>query len=127
MENIETHRYELGKTGEDIACDFLKKRGHVILERNFRSGHLEIDIISTDVCGIHFVEVKTRRFSVQAPPQESVTPAKQRRIVRAASQYLKARKSLGNPECFFDVFAVTFNPDSVTTEWIPQAFIPIYK
>jgi putative endonuclease len=46
--------------------------GHTILERNWRSGHLEIDIISFDKDGTHFVEVKTRSRSIQALSQEYV-------------------------------------------------------
>ena len=71
---------QTGKAGEEAACRFLADRGHVILARNWRSGHLEIDIISMDKAGIHFVEVKTRRPPMQTLPQESVTPGKQRKI-----------------------------------------------
>ena len=71
MEDCIRHKRELGRLGEDIACDWLSAHGHTVLRRNYRSGHLEIDIVSIDKDGIHFVEVKTRRFSVQAPPQES--------------------------------------------------------
>ena len=63
MESREDYRRDLGRLGEDIACDLLRKMGHTILERNYRNGHLEIDIISIDADGIHFVEVKTRRDS----------------------------------------------------------------
>ena len=76
MESREDHRRDLGRRGEDIACDLLRKMGHTILERNYRNGHLEIDIISIDADGIHFVEVKTRRDSIQAPPQYNVDKAR---------------------------------------------------
>ena len=78
------YRQTIGRKGEDIACRFLEGKGHRILERNFRSGHLEIDIISQDSMGIHFVEAKTRRMNVQAPPQDNVDLGKQKRIVSAA-------------------------------------------
>ena len=111
-----------------MACKFLLDRGHVILERNYRSGHLEIDIISFDGEGIHFVEVKTRRNNIQAPPQENVDRGKQQKIVRAAMSFLKTKRGLpyGNYECMFDVIAVTFESDSARLEWFPQAYIPIY-
>ena len=54
---IETDK--IGRRGEDIVCDYLVDRGHTILERNWRWGHLEIDIISINNIGIHFVEVKS--------------------------------------------------------------------
>lgn len=128
MEGDSKCRQKLGKLGEDIACDCLRKMGHVILERNWRSGHLEIDIISFDSDGIHFVEVKTRRSSIQAPPQENVDKTKQKRIVKAASAFLRTAKGLpyGSYECHFDIMAVTLEDDSFLTEWFPQAYIPIF-
>ena len=128
MEGEKNHRRELGVLGEDIACDFLRSQGHTILERNWRCGHLEIDIISFDAEGIHFVEVKTRRDSIQAPPQYSVDRRKQTRIVRAAQSFLRSGKGMpyGSHECMFDVVAVTFVGDKSKVEWFPQAFIPIF-
>jgi putative endonuclease len=129
MESADNYRGRLGRLGEDIACRMLESMGHIILERNWRSGHLEIDIISYDAAGIHFVEVKARRENIQAPPQENVDFRKQRRIVQAAQSFLKSGKGrpYGSHECMFDVVAVTFCGDTHSCEWIPQAFIPIYR
>ena len=128
MESGGNYRQTLGRKGEEMVCDFLEGRGHTILERNYRSGHLEIDIISFDAEGIHFVEVKTRRLSIQAPPQDNVDRAKQRRIAKAALGYLKTKNGLpyGNHECHFDIAAITFKGDEWTVEWFPQAYIPLY-
>ena len=120
------YRQTIGRRGEEIACRFLEATGHRIRERNFRSGHLEIDIISQDSQGIHFVEVKTRRMSVQAPPQDNVDTGKQRRIASAARKYLATSPHAGYEECFFDVAAITFEGETAEMEWIPQAYIPIY-
>ena len=128
MESDSNHRQELGKIGEDLACRLLERSGHMILERNFRSGHLEIDIISVNPEGIHFVEVKARRNSIQAPPQDCVGKTKQEKITKAALRYLKSAegRQFRNMEYMFDVIAVTFEGDEVRTEMFPQAFIPIY-
>ncbi len=128
MESGGNHRRDIGKTGEDMACEMLMDMGHIILERNWRSGHLEIDIISHDPSGIHFVEVKTRSRSIQAQPQENVDRQKQRRIAKAAQNYLRTRRGLpyGNHECSFDIVAVTFEGGRAKTEWFPQAYIPLY-
>lgn len=128
MEGGRNYRRELGQLGEDIACDFLRGRGHLILERNWRGGHLEIDIISFAADGIHFVEVKTRRESIQAPPQDNVNRQKQRRIVQAAQRFLRSGKGMpyGSHECMFDVIAVTFTGEDYRIEWFPQAYIPLY-
>ncbi len=128
MESERNYRRDIGKRGEDIACELLISMGHSILERNWRSGHLEIDIISYDPSGIHFVEVKTRSQSIQAPPQENVDRQKQQRIVKAAHGFMRTRKGLmsGNHEYNFDIVAVTFEGGKAITEWFPQAYIPLY-
>jgi putative endonuclease len=128
MEGNGNYRQELGRIGEDLACRHLESLGHWILARNWRSGHLEIDIISLGEDGIHFVEVKTRRRNVQAAPQDNVGYKKQAKIIKAAKGFLKSREGVpyGNHECSFDVVAVTFEGDKARLEWIPQAYIPIY-
>lgn len=128
MENSRNYKRDLGRIGEDLACRHLESIGHTILARNWRSGHLEIDIISIGQDGIHFVEVKTRRQNIQAAPQENVGHIKQSRITKAAVSFLKTRKGIpyGSHECSFDVVAVTFEGDEAKLEWIPQAYIPIY-
>ena len=128
MESGKDHRRELGRLGEDLACEWLLQHGHTILERNWRSGHLEIDVITFDAEGIHFVEVKARCRSIQAPPQENVTLLKQRRTAKAAQAYLRTSRGLPfrNAECLFDVVAVIFDGPSVQTEYFEQAYIPVY-
>lgn len=122
------HRRDIGKAGEDLACRFLQDMGHMILERNWRSSHQEIDIISADADGIHFVEVKARQKNIQAPPQMSVDHAKQRNIVKAARQFLRIIKGLpySSLECNFDIVAITFAEGNPEIDWFPQAYIPIY-
>ena len=128
MEAGGNHRQTLGKRGEDIACAHLESLGHTIVARNWRSGHLEIDIVSLAQDGIHFVEVKARQKSIQAAPQENVGHTKQSRTTRAALSFLNSRHGMpyGSHECSFDVVAVTFEGETPQVEWIPQAYIPIY-
>lgn len=128
MENSGNKRQITGRQGEDIACRLLECKGHLILERNFRTGHLEIDIISKAADGIHFVEVKARRENIQAPPQENVDLTKQRRIARAANGFLRSRRGMpfGSSECHFDIVAVTFTKNTAQVEYFPDAYIPIY-
>lgn len=128
MEDCGNYKRNLGHLGEDLACRHLENLGHTILTRNWRSGYLEIDIVSLGKDGIHFVEVKTRCRSIQAPPQENVGHKKQSRITKAALSFLKSREGIpyGSHECSFDVVAVTFQENDIKLEWIPQAYIPIY-
>ena len=128
MESGKHNRRGLGQEGEDMACRLLEERGHTIRERNWRSGQLEIDIISYNPDGIHFVEVKTRRSNIQAPPQDNVDRRKQQRISKAANAYLRTAEGLRFRcvEYNFDIVAVTFSHDGVRMDFIEQAYIPIY-
>ena len=78
----------IGKTGENAAFNYLKKHRYKILERNFRKPFGELDIVARKGDTVVFVEVKTRHGNEFGLPCESVTPAKQRRIVRAAYAYI---------------------------------------
>ena len=55
-------RKALGRRGEDIACALLKELGCELLQRNFRAGHKELDLIFRQGNDLRFVEVKTRKL-----------------------------------------------------------------
>lgn len=125
----ETPRMMLGRRGEDVACEFLAGKGHTIVERNHRAGHLEIDIITLDRNGVHFVEVKSRMAPVAVSPEENVTAAKQKKVADAALRYLhtaKDKRISADMEVNFDVVAVTFDGGKEIVEWFPNAFYPMY-
>lgn len=118
-----------GRRGEEVACRFLEARGHQVIGRNYRCGHLEIDIITLEGNGVHFVEVKSRVAPVAAAPEENVTPAKQRKIAAAALRFLNGSRDprlQGSLEVSFDVVAVTFDGGKEIVEWFPEAFLPMY-
>lgn len=78
-----------GKLGEDLACDYLKKLGYHILDRNFRLRNGEIDIVAIDKKdnAVVFVEVKTRTTEEFGSPLEAITWWKMKALVRAAQFY----------------------------------------
>lgn len=122
---------KVGRRGEELACEYLIGKGHTILERNWRSGHLELDIISLDKDGIHFVEVKSRVAPVTAQPEENVGYAKQKKLIAAAQRYLhsadrKRKLTSVDLEISFDVVSIIFEGDNFGIEWFPQAYIPLY-
>lgn len=122
-------RMNLGKLGEDHACKFLESHGHTVVERNWRNGHYEIDIISVDKDGIHFVEVKSRVAPVSAAPEENVGYSKQQKLIRAAQRYLHSdtkKEKFGDVEIFFDVISVIFEGEKTDITYFPQAYVPIY-
>lgn len=116
---------KLGVKGEQMACDFLETRGHHILDRNWRGGHLEIDIVSEAPDGVHFVEVKARTAPASAPLDKQVTALKQKRICAAALQYLNTH-SIKGKEVFFDVVSVLFDGAQTMLKYYPQAWIPMF-
>ena len=108
-----------------MACDFLMSRGHQVLDRNWRAGHLEIDIVSQGADGIHFVEVKTRKAPVTSMVSDQVNPLKQKRISAAAMRYLSAKHLYGQ-EVFFDIISVTVEPEETRVQYYPHAWIPMF-
>ena len=113
---------ELGRTGEDIACEHLRKKGYEIVERGFRLFRGEIDVVARDGDTLVFVEVKTRADESHGRPEESVTPGKQRQLRKIAQGYLVAHPSPG-VDCRFDVIAILFDgPDDYRLEHFVDAF-----
>lgn len=80
----------IGASGEDVACNYLKAHGYIIRERNYRFGHIEIDVIAENKDYIVFVEVKTRttRYAGSSP-EEYVDEHKRRFMTIAGNAYLK--------------------------------------
>lgn len=76
---------KIGEKGEDFAEMFLVKHGFRIIERNFTTRHGEIDIIARKSGILHFIEVKTLRFT--GNPGQNVTRAKLRRMVKTIAEY----------------------------------------
>src|SRR5262245_30314352 len=99
------NRQSLGKTGEDLACTELERRGYAILARRYRSRFGEIDIVAKSENTIVFVEVKARAGDEFGGGAAAVTPWKQRRIAQMAIDYL-SRHNLHDRPCRFDVVTV---------------------
>ena len=118
----------VGKLGEEQACRFLEEAGHVVLERNYRSGHLEIDVITKSTDGLHFVEVKSRTAPCADEPEVKVDRLKKARVTSAALSYLhRAGKGVtGDEEVFFDIVSVVFDGGTVRVKHYPGAWIPLY-
>lgn len=111
----------IGLLGEDLAVDFLRRRGYKILARNFRTRFAEIDLIARHRGTLVFVEVKSRRSPAYGHPKEAITPAKQRRISMAALAYLKQERALDRP-ARFDVVTVQLKDGKPSIEVIANAF-----
>lgn len=95
----------LGSLGETIAARFLEQQGYKILQENWRCALGEIDLVAQDQDTLVFVEVKSRTNAEFGPPELSVTPAKQRKLIRLALAYTK-RYGIKDKCLRFDVVAI---------------------
>ena len=110
MRNFVTKSYkmathnELGRWGEDIAVAQLEQEGFTIMERDWKSGHRDIDIIALDGDTVVFVEVKTRRNRLFGEPEEAIDWHKQQNLILAINHYVKQKRIC--QEIRFDVVSV---------------------
>jgi len=110
---------QVGELGEGVACRFLMKQGHKILDRNYRKKWGEIDIISEKEAVIHFVEVKSVSRETLPDnvthetggykPEDNVHPWKLKKIYRTVQTYLLDKKVSDETEWQIDVIAVFLN------------------
>ena len=118
-----TRRQQSGRRAEELAAEFLRAAGCEILERNYRRRLGELDIIARCAGVLVIAEVRMRASNAFGGAAASVTPVKQRRIVRAAQQLLQQHPELARLPVRFDVLVVS-NPDGPahSVEWIKHAF-----
>ncbi|NWG04278.1 MAG: YraN family protein [Syntrophaceae bacterium] len=112
---------ELGKRGEEIALQFLKKKGYRIIERNYVCKMGEMDMIGKEKDTLVFIEVKTRATTEFGPPQLAVHASKQRQLSKVALNYLNEKK-LKEVKARFDVVAILLGPLGEEIELIKDAF-----
>jgi putative endonuclease len=95
---------EIGTNGEHLAANFLKNKGYLILETNWRAGKKEIDIIAENEDSIVFVEVKTRSSFSFGYPEEAVTESKKKLLKLAAEEYYELKDIKKIPR--FDIISI---------------------
>ena len=117
--------HNLGQTGEERAAVYLTEKGYRILQRNWKAGKLEIDIIAETADFILFAEVKTRSEDYLVNPSDAVTPEKQRSIIFAADTFLK-RYDI-DKESRFDIITVIKKGNIYQIEHIEDAFYPTLR
>lgn len=108
-----------GTHGEEIACAYLQKRGLRLIQRNYRAGRYEIDLVMREGETLVFVEVKARSGKGAILGREAVNRTKQRHIITAAQLYLKQNNAFDDT-VRFDVAEVDLLSGEVIH--IPAAF-----
>ena len=103
-----------GARGETLAYWYLRQAGYTIVARNrhARSGAGELDLVGWDGPVLSFVEVKTRMSADAGPPEAAVSKAKQKRIARAANEYLRRLRRKQPLSYRFDIASVAWNSEA---------------
>lgn len=110
----------LGNQGEQLVSDWLEQQQFTILARNFQTRLGEVDIIASKADVVAFVEVKTRNVEY-FPISQTVTFAKQQRIIKAAKQFILTNQ-LRDKVFRFDVATVNYEKSRHKIDYIPNAF-----
>ena len=101
----------LGDAGERLALARLEALGYELVEANWRCREGEIDLIMRDAATLVFVEVRTRRGEASGTPEESVTPAKQARLLALGERWLAEHyPDTDPPDCRIDVVGIHLSP-----------------
>ena len=119
--SVNNAKQVLGKEGERIAEQYLKRKGYKLVERNYRCSAGEVDLIVLDRRVIVFVEVKTRTGHGFGTPLEAVQPRKQRKMMQAA-QFFLSQKKLHQRDARFDVVGISWPGQEPMVEHVENAF-----
>lgn len=103
-----TSRQKLGQLGENLAATELARRGYAVVARNWRCSYGELDLIVRADDTLVIVEVRTRRSQAFGSPEESLTAAKQARLIAAAHTYVETTGWAGPWR--IDVVAIVIDP-----------------
>ena len=95
---------EVGKWGEDLAAAYLEEKGYEILERDWKSGHHDLDIVAREDSTLVVVEVKTRKNRLYGDPEEAIDYKKRISLQSAINHYVKSHRTSHNVR--FDIISI---------------------
>jgi putative endonuclease len=107
---MKNNNQKLGGWGEDLASDYLLKKGYKILEKNYRNNYGEIDIVAKKKKIIIFIEVKTRSGRSFGLPEEAVNRTKQGKLIKISEKYILDNRIKGN----YQIDVIAIEKDSIT-------------
>ena len=105
------HNQKIGKFGEDLACEYLKRKGYSIVDRNIKNSYQEIDIIAKKEDSLVFFEVKTRTSDRMGSADEQINNKKLENLNNAILKYLDIH-SLDKIEPSLDLIAIDINRET---------------
>lgn len=120
---------EIGRRAEGLALEFLEEKGLILLDRNWRVGHKELDLLmkstneATEEQRLHVIEVRSLSEPNLQLPFETVDIKKQRAVISAASAYIYRNQIMCETQ--FDIVSVLFEKDgNIRIDYLPEAFNP---
>lgn len=111
-----------GQAAEQLACEFLQARGMQLVQRNFHCRLGELDLVMRDGEQLVFVEVRFRKQNHFGSGAETVTAAKQAKLIKTAQVFLQSHPKLGKLAARFDVVSISGLMHNPAIDWIPDAF-----
>lgn len=108
-----------GSDAEQLAASYLQRHQLVLIEQNYCCRFGEIDLIMRENATLVFVEVRMRTSDVYGGAAASITPAKQKKVLRTARHYIAGTNA--EPACRFDVVLLS-GTNGHDMEWIKNAF-----
>lgn len=111
---------EFGKMGEQMTAKYLTDKGYIILEHNYRRGHLEIDLIALDGDELVIVEVKSRAYDNILQPENAVDHKKRLALIRLANEYVKTHGRKENVR--FDIVSIVSKEGSAEIKHLKNAY-----
>ena len=122
MANYKLTSLQVGHQAESLACDYLQQRGLTLLTRNYLAPCGELDLIMQDHDHMVFVEVRFRRNHRYGSGADSVTAAKQDKLIKTALYYLQQHPKRAKHPVRFDVISISAAEGQMDVEWIKDAF-----
>lgn len=113
---------DLGKSGEDLALKYLLEQDYKFMDRNYRYGKGELDLVMQQGNELVVVEVKTRSSEKYGSPIIAVSRKKQQQIIKVANSYIAQNQI--DKEVRFDVISIIINQYERKVEHICNAFYP---
>jgi putative endonuclease len=111
---------EFGKMGEQMTARYLTDKGYIILDHNYRRGHLEIDLIALDGDELVIVEVKSRAYDNILQPEAAVDHKKRQALIRLANEYVKSHGRKENVR--FDIVTVVSKEGGAEIKHLKNAY-----
>lgn len=113
---------ETGQKAEALALDFLQNQGFKLVAKNWHCSYGEIDLIMLRYEQLRFIEVRFRKKTNWGLSQETVTHAKQQKLIKTAMVFLQKNSQYAMKQCQFDIIAINGDLNTANITWLANAF-----